>query len=46
MKERIELPKEWKNLTVLHDLYSGKTIDVRDGAVTLELRSGEGVILQ
>ena len=44
--ERIELPEKLRGLTVLHDLYSGKTLPVEHGAVTLTLASGEGVILQ
>ena len=35
-----------KDLKVLHDLYSGKTLPVEDGAIRLHLEVGEGLILQ
>ena len=42
----LELPDVLRTLKVVHDLYSGKTLHVHDGAVKLTLRPGEGLILQ
>ena len=43
---RIPLPDSMKALKVLHDLYSGKTLNVEDGMIRVQLEVGEGVILQ
>ena len=42
----VPLPESMASLKVLHDLYSGKTLPVQDGAVRVELQVGEGLILQ
>ena len=43
---RMDLPEGMKDLKVLHDLYSGKSIPVEDGAIQVRLQPGEGWILQ
>ena len=42
----LELPEYMADLTVLHDLYSGKTLPVEHGAIRVTLQPGEGWILQ
>ena len=42
----LPLPESMASLTVLHDLYSGKTLPVTDGMLRIALAPGEGLILQ
>ena len=46
VKAVLELPEGMKDLKVLHDLYSGKTLNVENGFIAVELKPGEGLILQ
>ena len=46
VKTVLELPEKMKDLKVLHDLYSGKTLQVENGSIVVELKPGEGWILQ
>ena len=43
---RIPLPAPLTGLKVLHDLYSGQTLNVEDGEIRLSLEVGQGMILQ
>ena len=43
---RMPLPRGMTELKVLHDLYSGKTLNVEDGMIRVRLDVGEGLILQ
>lgn len=43
---RMELPCGMRALNVVHDLYSGRTFPIADGAIHVSLEPGEGLILQ